>query len=214
MGGKSKSSNNQQIAFEMQQAAEAKQKEADRQARLAQGTDAINSIFASGNFNDDFYNKYRDASYNFQKADLDKQHNLATYKLTTDLANAGIINSKAAGRAAGLVNADYLSGDAAIGASSDQQAAALRSQVQNEKQSAENQLFATEDPTVAANSATGMVQQASIATPNLNPLGAMFTPLIVGAGSALGNYIDSYNVNRGLTAARPGGSGAISTVPT
>ena len=49
------------LNFEMQQAAEAKQKEADRQARLQSGTSQVNDIFASGNFDDAFYNKYKDA---------------------------------------------------------------------------------------------------------------------------------------------------------
>ena len=45
-----------------------------------------------------------------------------------------------------------------------------------------------------------MVQQASIAQPNLNPLGALFTPIAVGGIAGLNSYIDTYNTQRGLQA--------------
>src|SRR4029077_4423359 len=94
----------------------------------------------------------------------------------------------------------------------DQQAASLRTTIGNEKQQAINQLYATEDPSVAANTATGMVQQGAIASPNLNPLGAMFDPIAVGGISAANSYLNNYYTNAGLNPANPTGGGNISIV--
>jgi hypothetical protein len=209
MGGKAKSSNDQMVAFEQQQAADAKQKEADRQARLQTGSDAINSIFASGNFNDDFYNKYNKAQLDYYEPQLQTQYQQQQRKLTYDLARAGTLRSKGAADAAGILNTENLTGDAALRAQADTTTAALRSNIAGEKQQAVNQLYSTEDPTIAANTATGMVQQAAVSAPNLNPLGAMFTPLVVGGGAGLTNAINNYYVNKGMQAANPVGAGSI-----
>jgi hypothetical protein len=212
MGGKSKPSNDQMVNFEMQQAAEAKQKEADRQARLASGTDAVNNIFASGNFDDSFYNKYNQASLDYTQPQLQTQYEQAQRKLTYDLARAGTLRSTAAGQAQGILNTENLTNDAALRAQADQQTAALRSNISNEKQQAINQLYATEDPTVAANTATGMVQQGAVATPNLNPLGAMFTPLAVGGIGYANSALNNYYFNKGIASQSGQGPGAINTV--
>jgi hypothetical protein len=200
MGGKAKSSNNQQIQFEMQQAAQAQQKEAERQARLASGTQTINDIFTNANFNDDFYNKYGHAITDYQMPQLDTQFSTAKRKLTADLARSGNLLSSDAVRASGLQANEYEAGKNAIQASADQQTGALRQNTAAQKQSAINQLYATEDPTIAANTAASSVQQAQIATPNLQPLSAMFTPIAVGGISGLNSYLNtfpSYNQNTG-----------------
>jgi hypothetical protein len=203
MGGKSHSSNDQMVAFEQQQAAQAAQKEADRQARLATGTQQINDIFNNANFNQGFYNKYQNAILNYQMPQLQDQYTQAQNKLTYDLARAGTLRSTAAAYGQGLLAKQNLNEQASISASADQQTAALRNQILNEKQSAINQLYSTEDPTIAANTATGMVQQGAIERPNLNPLGAIFTPLAVGGAGALQSSINNYYVQRGMQAAAP-----------
>jgi hypothetical protein len=212
MGGKSHSSNDQMMQFEMQQAAEAKQKEADRQARLQQGTQQVNDIFSAGNFDDAFFNKYKQASLDYTLPQLQNQYTLAKNKLTYDTARAGTLNSSAAVDAAGRLNTQNLTDQAGLKAAADAQAASLRTQIGNEKQQAINQLYATEDPTVAANTATGMVQQGAISTPNLNPLGAMFDPIAVGGISAANSYANNYYTSQGLNPASPTGTGNINIV--
>jgi len=210
MGGKSHPSNDAMVNFEMQQAADAKQKEADRQARLATGTQTVNDIFSGANFDDAFYNKYKQASLDYTLPQLSTQYNLAKNKLTYDLARAGTLRSSAAVDAAGRLNTQNLTDEAGLRAGADQQAATLRTQIGNEKQQAINQLYATEDPTVAANTATGMVQQGAIATPNLNPLGALFDPIAVGGINAANSYLGNYYTSQGLNPSNPTGPGAIS----
>jgi hypothetical protein len=215
MGGKAKSSNDQMVQFEMQQAAEAKQKEADRQARLSQGTAAVNSIFDASNdpTNPNYidYNKYNQAQLDYYQPQLQTQYEQAKRKLTYDLARGGTLRSKGAADAAGILNTENLTGDAALRAQADTSTANLRSTVQNEKQTALNQVFSTEDPSIAANTATSMVQQGAVAAPNLNPLGAMFSPIAVGATAGLTNLINQSYVNKGINAANPTGTGALTT---
>jgi hypothetical protein len=203
MGGKSGASNNQMVQFEMQQAAEAKQKEADRQARLASGTQAVNDIFSAGNFDDSFYNKFNTAQLNYYQPQVDTQYNQAKEKLATDLARSGMLNSSTAGYNQGLIKNQYDTATAGVGAQADTATAGLRTNILNEKQQALNQLYATEDPSIAANQATSAVQQAAIAKPNLNPLGALFTPIAVGGSQYASSALDNYYINRGLAAADP-----------
>jgi len=208
MGGKSHPDNSQMVNFEMQQAQQAADKEAARQARLAEGTQQINDIFSNANFNQKFYNKYTNAILNYQMPQLQDQYTEAQNKLTYDLARAGTLNSTAAGYAQGLLAKQNLNEQASITASADQQTAALRNQILNEKQTAINQLYSTEDPSIAANTASSMVAQNQITQPNLNPLGAIFTPLAVGGAGALQSSINNYYTQKGMQAAAPDNSTA------
>ena len=68
-----------------------------------------------------------------------------------------------------------------------------------------NQLYSTEDPSVAANTAQNMVANASLTKPLLNPAGALFAPLTVGVGNALSGFVNNANY------INPAASGAAST---
>src|SRR4029077_7592784 len=104
MGGKgSGPSNNQMVAFEMQQAQEAKDKENLRQARLNQGKTAIDQLFGPTNFDDSFYNKYQQANLDYNLPQLTDQYDKAKMGMTYDLARAGTLRSTAAGYAQSLL---------------------------------------------------------------------------------------------------------------
>jgi hypothetical protein len=208
MGGKSHPDNSQMVNFEMQQAQQAADKEAARQARLNTGTQQINDIFSNANFNQPFYNKYTNAILNYQMPQLQDQYTQAKNKLTYDLARSGTLDSTAAGYAQGLLAKQNLNEQASITAGADQQTAALRNQILGEKQTAINQLYSTEDPSIAANTASSMVAQNQITQPNLNPLGAIFTPLAVGGAGALQSSINNYYTQKGMQAAPPDNSTA------
>jgi hypothetical protein len=210
MGGKSHPSNDQMVAFEKQQAADAAAKEAARQQRLNTGTAQINDIFSAANFNQPFYDKYTNAILNYQMPQLQDQYQKAVNDLTYSLARAGTLNSTGAAYAQGVLDKQNLNEQAAISAAADQQTAALRNQILNEKSTAINQLYSTEDPTIAANTATSMVQQGQLSQPNLNPLGAIFTPLAVGGAAALQSSINNYYVQKGMQA-QPPDAGANAT---
>ena len=203
MGGKSKPSNDQMVQFEMQQAQQAKQQEADRQSRLATGSQAVNDIFDAGNFNDAFYNKYNQAQLDYYQPQVDTQYSQAKAKLTTDLARSGMLNSSTAGYDQGLLSNEYNANTAGVNANADTSTGALRQSILGEKTSALNQLYSTEDPTLAADTATGMVQQGQLTRPNLAPLGQLFAPIAVGAGGFATGALDNYYTSQGLRAASP-----------
>jgi hypothetical protein len=196
MGGKAKPSNNQMVQFEMQQAAEARQKEAERQARLEQGKSSIDAIFAGGGFDDAFYNKFKDASLGYTLPQLEDQYAKQKEQTTYDLARAGLLRSTAAGKAQADTEMQKATQEAAIRAQADQGVADLRKNVSGQQSAAVSQLYATEDPNVAANTAIQSVQQAQLSTPNLQPLGELFKPLVIGGAGALGGAVDQYYANR------------------
>jgi hypothetical protein len=204
MGGKSKSSNDQSIAFQREQAAEARAREEQRKARLETGKSSIDALFDKGNFNDAFYDKYKDAALDYAMPQLTDQYGKARDQTTYDLARAGTLRSTIAGDAQADIESQKLINEAGIKSKADTDVAGLRTNIAGQKQQALNQLYATEDPDVAANTATHMVQQAQLSTPNLSPLGELFKPLIIGATGAASGYLDQQTLARyGLTPRGP-----------
>jgi hypothetical protein len=195
MGGKAKSSNSEMLAFEKQQAAEARQKEDERKLRLEQGKGAIDSIFAGGGFDDAFYNKYKGAALGYSLPQLEDQYSKQKEQTTYDLARAGLLRSTAAGQAQADIEMQKASQEAALRAGADQQVADLRKNVSGQQSAALSQLYATEDPNVAANTAIQSVQQAQLSTPNLQPLGELFKPLIIGGAAAANSGYNNYVAN-------------------
>jgi hypothetical protein len=207
MGGKSSPSNSQMVQFEMQQANEAKQKEADRQARLNVGKSAVDKLFGADNFGDAFYNKYNKAALDYTMPQLDTQYGKAKRDMTYDLARAGTLRSSVAGEAQGYLENEKAVNEAALRAKADTDTASLRQSIASQQQQAYNQLYATEDPDVAANTATHAVANAQVAQPNISPLGDLFKPLVIGGISAVNGYSDTSQLNNYLKTKSPTGSG-------
>jgi hypothetical protein len=213
MGGKSGPSNNQMVQFEMQQAQEAKDKENKRLARLDQGKGAIDTLFGASNFGDPFYDKYTKAELDYSMPQLQQQYETAKSGMTYDLARAGTLRSTAAGYAQGLLEKQNAVNEAGIRAKADTDTAALRQSIASQQQQAYNQLYATEDPTVAANTAATSVGNAQLTQPNLTPLADAFKPIAIGLGSALAPV---YGANQAQTylGRSPFGSGSMTNSPS
>lgn len=195
MGGKSGPSNNQMVQFEMQQAQEATDKENLRQARLNQGKEAIDKLFGADNFGDDFYNKYNKAELDYTQPQLADQYDKAKQGMTYDLARAGTLRSTAAGYAQSLLEKQNTLNEAGLTAKADTDTAALRQSIASQQNQAYNQLYATEDPTVAANTAATAVGNAQLTQPNLTPLANAFQPITIGLGSALSGIYGNTTAN-------------------
>jgi hypothetical protein len=195
MGGKSHSSNDAMLQFEMQQAAEAKQKEADRQARLQQGKTAIDQLYAGAGFDQAFYDKYKNAELSNAEDQLDTQFSKQALQNRYSLARAGLSRSSAANQVKADLQSQRDFQDIGFKAKADQDVAALRSGIQGQQQAAYNQLYATEDPGVAATTAAGSIKSAAAAQPVLQPLGELFKPLVIGSISAGQNLLDQYTAN-------------------
>jgi hypothetical protein len=209
MGGKSGPSNNQMVQFEMQQAQEAKDKENKRLARLDQGKGAIDALFGSDNFGDPFYNKYQKAELDYTLPQLQTQYDTAKTGMTYDLARAGTLRSTAAGYAQKLLENQNAVNEAGIRAKADTDTAALRQSIASQQQQAYNQLYATEDPTVAANTAATSVANAQLTQPNTGALGDLFKPVAIGLGSALSPLYGASQASNYLKGNSPLGSGSI-----
>jgi hypothetical protein len=195
MGGKSGSSNNQMLMFEMQQAAEAKQKEAERQARLEQGKGAIDQLFNSAGFDQAFYDKYKNAELSNAEDQLQTQFDKQATQNRYSLARAGLSRSSAANQVKADLSSQKDFQDIGFRTKADQDVAALRSGIQGQQQAAYNQLYATEDPGVAATTAAGAIKSSAAAQPVLQPLGELFKPLVIGSISAGQNLLDQYTAN-------------------
>jgi hypothetical protein len=213
MGGKSGPSNNQAVQLQMQLAQEAKDKENARQARLNQGKSAIDSIFGNDNFGDPFYNKYQQAELDYTLPQLQTQYTDAKRTAEADLARAGLLRSGAAGYVQGKLATQQGVNEAGLRAKADTDTAALRQSIAAQQQQAYNQLYATEDPTVAANTAANSAANAQLQQPNVSALGDMFKPIAIGLGSAIAPAVGQSEANRQLAAASGRGQGNITTTP-
>lgn len=209
MGGKSGPSNNQAVMLQMQQAEEARQKENLRQARLNQGKSAIDAIFGPDNFNDAFYDKYRQAGLDYNLPQLASQFAEAKRTAEADLARAGLLRSGAAGFVQNKLTEQQGVNEAALRTKADTDTAALRNSIAAQQQQAYNQLYATEDPTVAANTASSSAANAQLQQPTQTALGDMFKPIAIGLGSAIAPVLGQTEANRQLAAATGRGPGSL-----
>ena len=170
----------------------------------------------TGGFGNDFYDKYRQSIIDYFAPQEDQQYADARSSLAASLARAGQLDSSTATMdIAKLSKQDQLN-QANIASNADTQTGTLRSTIAQDEQTALNQLYSTEDPTVAANTAGNMVANAQLTKPLLNPAGALFAPITAGVGNALTGFLNPtayINPNAsGAASTSSGASGSGSTV--
>ena len=142
----------------------------------------------TGGFDDDFYNKFTNAQLGYYMPAEDRQFTQAQTSLDYGLARAGTLNSSIADtQLANLTYQDTLN-KAQIQSTADTATAQLRDTVASDKNQAINQLYSTENPSTAASTAAGLVGNVQLTTPQLNPIGQLFTPIAVGTGNAIAGY--------------------------
>ena len=144
----------------------------------------------TGGFDDAFYNKYRQSILDYYMPQEGDQYNTARSDLSAQLARAGTLDSSLATMDIGKLSKQDALNRAQIASGADTQTGQLRTTISQDEQSALNQLYSTEDPTVAANTAGNMVANASISKPQLNPAGALFAPITAGVGTALTGFLN------------------------
>lgn len=298
MGGKGgSSSNSQMVAFQQQQAEQARQKEVQREARLKTGSDYINSLFdgtpsgaksldlsslasadpnsggyqydpatgqytsgfqladgyragttpdagagagwgiydkdnnlltsaksladlskqhvqyggdpntRTGGVDNAFYDKFRQANLDYYMPELDRQFASAKSDLNFGLARAGTLRSSTANQSLADLMYENDVNKAQMTAQADASTGELRNTVAANKSAAINQLYSTEDPTLAANTATGLVRNVELTQPQLNPIGELFKPIAIGLGGGLQGYSGQQAYNR-FTGAANGSNGS------
>jgi hypothetical protein len=147
-----------------------------------------NPSSTTGGFDDSFYNNFTNAQLQYYMPAEDRQFTQAQSSLDYGLARAGTLNSSIADtQLANLTYQDALN-KAQIQSTADTATAQLRDTVASDKNTAINQLYATENPSEAASTAAGLVGNVQLTTPQLNPIGQLFTPIAIGTGNALAGY--------------------------
>lgn len=160
----------------------------------------------SGGFKD-LENKYRDSYYNYYSADVGDQYAKAQQEAAFRLARAGLGVSSAAND----VNVDLVAQNAknltGIANQADQAKGAFHDKIQAEKKQAVDQLYQTEDPTLAANTALASVRNLSVETPSLSPLADVFNIAAIGGANLLKNFNSQKAYNQ-FEAGLPQGAGS------
>lgn len=190
---------NSAMVLQQQEAAAARQREADREARIRSGSAAIDSAFAG--FDEPFYGQRRDAYMGFYQPQLDERFTDARRELTYALARAGTLNSTVAGDEQARLQRDYDVNRATILSKAEADANSLRTRVGNERSALVSQLNATADADRATNEALSRTRQIYQDQPEYSPLGDIFA----GAATGVGQYMAGVNDNRVLAAAGTGG---------
>jgi len=161
----------------------------------------------SGGFDDNFFNQFRDAMTSYYMPQVQEQYGEAKDKTTYGLARAGTLRSSAAiDEQAKLAKQNTLR-EGEVRTKADEAVGGLRDRLATERSKAESQLYATEDPNVAANQALAAVENISAEKPTLTPLGALFDIASIGGAGAVSGYqnaeyLKKYGLGRGGDASR------------
>lgn len=175
--------------IQQQQLAEsqaAREKEAAREARIQQGTQAIDNQFSQ--FDDSFYNKRAQAYTDYYQPQLDDRFSEARKDLTYALARAGTLNSTAAADKNALLQKQYATETGNIQAKAQGEADNLRTTVQNNKSGLVSELNSTGDADAASNAALASTKQMFNQVPAYNSLGDIFSGFSAGVGNAAQQY--------------------------
>lgn len=166
-----------------------RKQEAERQARIARGTQAIDAQFAG--FDDKFYNRRAQDYENYAAPQIGQQYTRTGNSLTYQLARAGLRNSSVAGQkraALDLENAQQLRNVADTGRA---QANELRQEVEGQRSNIVSQLNASADP--------GQAGSAALRTAQAYQQPTSFTPI----GNAFEDFTRNYLANQTARAYDP-----------
>jgi hypothetical protein len=159
-----------------------RKQEAERQARIAEGTQRIDGIF--GGFNDDFYNQRQQAQMDYYLPQVDDQYHQSYKDATARLANSGNLTSSAGADLLGRINKQYELSKQSTLDNATQAASGLRSQVSGDRANLIQMLNGGSSIESVASSATAK-QQAMGANPAYSPLGDLFGGITAQIGNSL-----------------------------
>jgi len=134
------------------------------------------------NWQDDLASTYLQAYNDYYVPQLEQQYEDANKNLTYDLARAGLLRSSAAADTQSDLARQNAENTAMVKSQGDQGVAALKQKINAAKQDAINQLYATENPDVAANQALSSIRTIQSTQPEYSPLGDIFRTAAVGIG--------------------------------
>ena len=162
----------------------------------------------SGGFGDDFYSGISKKVMDLGNVDITDQYNKARENLQYALARQGLSSSSAANQGVADTEAAKAKAQGDLSLQATDAANQVRSQVDQEKQAALAQLYATEDPSLSANTALGKATNIRADQPAYSGLGDIFGSVIQGFGnvySAARNAGGGYFAGNKSPSVRPAG---------
>lgn len=139
-----------------------------------------------GGIGDTHYNKYKQGLIDYYMPQVADKFKEAQKETTYRLARAGTLRSSAATDEQARLGKENILAEGKVRSDADQAAADMRARVASERAKAESQLYATENPEVAANQATSAIRNIVAEQPNVSPLGDIFTLAAIGGANYLG----------------------------
>jgi hypothetical protein len=150
----------------------------------------------AGGFGEDFYNKFRQGILDYYNPQVAQKFGEAKDETTYRLARAGTGRSSMAADEMAKLDEQNRINKANVQLQADTGAADLRTRVARERANAESQLYATENPDVAANQALAAVRNLSLDQPDVSPLGDIFKVALIGGANALSGYRNQSTLNK------------------
>ncbi len=167
-------------------AGEAQKAEDKRQAAIRQGTRQVNQAF--GGFNQDFYNKRRQAYIDYAMPQLSDQFTQTRNQVGFGLANKGLTQSSTAGKQWSDVFRQAQTSKQGIADAATAQSQDLAKQVELQRQNLLGQLYTTADPASAS--------QQAISTAAGFQAPSTFAPLVNQFSGLLNQYYISQLLNQ------------------
>lgn len=183
----------------------ARQEEAKRQGRIAEGQTGIDQAFAG--FNDDFFNNYGTTYTGYYMPQLDDQYKDAVKRLTLQLAQSGNLTGSVGAQQMADLQKYFDTQKLAVNNQAQTAIQGLRSNIDNRKSQLYADNRAAADPgsaAAAASSAVTALQPTAPSSPLANVFGDFFSNL--GNVAAIQNA-KAYQQGTGVqTYGKPGGN--------
>lgn len=160
----------------------ARQQEAERQARVTQGQQAVDTAFTP--FNDEFFSGLSDANKAYYQPQLDDQFAEARRKLTLALARSGNLTSSAGIRQTGQLQKAFQDNSALIANNATSAAAEARGKINQQRSQLYSQNLTAADPSLASTSAAASAATLQ-APPVFSPLGNVFADILNNAATGV-----------------------------
>lgn len=158
------------------EAADARQRENVRQANLSSGSRRINAAF--DNFAPEYFTGVEDNVRTLGQSDLSQQFNKARESLLYALARSGMLSSSVSNQSTVDLGQKQQEAAGKIDLQARDASAKVRSAIEQEREGALSQLYATENPDLAANTANARSALILQDKPSYNPLGDIFAGVI------------------------------------
>jgi len=191
-------------------AAESRQMELDRQARIKEGISAVNNAFRG--FDDGFYAKQKNTYSQWARPQVSRQYNQALDQLKYGMARTGLGASSASAKAKADLTYE-------LGQQTQNVEQQARDYEQKSRQTVEmargdliGQAVSTTDPMAAANSSLSRANSMA-SGPAYTPVGALFqaaSPIVVN-NMKLQQFNPNLGMNMGWNNNKQGGSGKVVT---